>query len=251
MRGRLLPNGRVDLLRQISLFGGAYLLYRLVEGAVGGQDAAAFVHARQMISVERSLHVFVEPSLQSWAAGSHLLLVIATYIYISAQTLVLFGVLLYLYVAHNRSYYFVRNMLIVAMGIALLGYAFYPTAPPRLLPEWGFIDTNTLIAGVNSRGVVNEFVNQYAAIPSMHVAFATILALPLARLVRSRLARVLWSAWPVVITFVTVITGNHFLIDAALGLLTAATSAAVAWRLAALRPHVWAFYPRPSSVPAT
>ena len=96
------------------------------------------------------MHLFVEPSIQAWAASSHLLLVIATYVYLNAQTTLIVGALLYLYIAHNRNYYFVRNMLLVAMVIALFCYALYPTAPPRLLPEWGFIDTNSYVTGVHA-----------------------------------------------------------------------------------------------------
>jgi CDP-diacylglycerol--glycerol-3-phosphate 3-phosphatidyltransferase len=142
VRGRVLPNGWVDLLRQCSLFGLAYLLYRLVEGMVFvSNSSVAFAHSREVISLERSLHIFVEPQIQAWATSSHLLVVIAAYIYINAQTTILIALLLYLYVAHNRNYYFVRNMLFVGMAIGLVGYGLFPTAPPRFLPEWGFIDT--------------------------------------------------------------------------------------------------------------
>ena len=49
----------------------------------------------------------------------------------------------------NESYYFVRNMFVVAMGLALIGYSLYPTAPPRMFPEYGFIDTITDFSNVN------------------------------------------------------------------------------------------------------
>ena len=252
MRRRVLPNGWRDLLRQFSLFAGAYLLYRLVEGLLPGRTgtASAFHHASQVISLERTLHLFVEPSIQAWAAHSHLLLVIAAYVYLNAQTTLIVGALLYLYIVHNRNYYFVRNMLLVAMMIALLCYALYPTAPPRLLPEWGFIDTNNYVTGFTGGTAASYFVNQYAAIPSMHVAFAVMLAWPLARLVRLRAAKVFWALWPLLISFVTVITGNHFLLDAMLGLATAGVAAAVARRLAVIRPHAWALEPSRSSVGA-
>ena len=237
MRRRVLPNGWADLLRQFSLFGGAYLLYRLDEDVER--------------SLERTLHIFVEPSIQAWAAHSHFLIVIAAYIYLNAQTTLIVGTLLYLYIAHNRNYYFVRNMMLVAMVIALLCYALYPTAPPRLLPEWGFIDTNGYVLGIPARtAAISEFVNQYAAIPSMHVAFAVMLAWPLARLVRVRAAKVFWALWPLLISFVTIITGNHFLLDAMLGLATAGVAATVARRLAVIRPHAWALEPSRSSVGA-
>jgi hypothetical protein len=252
MRGRLLPNGRADFLRQFCLFAGVYLSYRLVEGLVAGQSAAAFRHANEIISLERRLHLFIEPRIQAWAAGSHLLLVIATYVYLNAQTTLIVGALLYLYIAHNRNYYFVRNMLMVAMVIGLLCYAFYPTAPPRLLPEWGFIDTNGLILGISSHSATASlFVNQYAAVPSMHVAFAAMLSWSLARHVRLRVARIFWLSWPLVITFVTLLTANHFIFDVVLGLATAGVAAVVARSLAAIRPHAWALQPARSSVATT
>jgi len=252
MRGRLLPNGRADFVRQFCLFAGAYIGYRVVEGVVGGAEGPAFRHANEIISFERTLHVFVEPRIQAWAAGSHLLLVIATYIYLNAQTTLIVGALVYLYVAHNRNYYFVRNMLMVAMGIALFCYALYPTAPPRFMPEQGFIDTTSWITGIGSTSAAaNVFVNSYAAVPSMHVAFAVMLSWPLSRLVRWRPLRVFWALWPLVITFVTIITANHFFADAVFGVATAAVSAAVARSLAAIRPHAWALELRRSSVAAT
>jgi membrane-associated phospholipid phosphatase len=257
VRGRVLPNGWVDLLRQCSLFGGAYLLYRLVEGIVGGNTSVAFAHARELISLERSMHIFVEPAIQGWATSGHLLVVIAAYVYINAQTTILIALLLYLYIAHNRSYYFVRNMLFVGMAIGLIGYGLFPTAPPRFLPEWGFIDTIHQVTGVSGTSTIaNVFFNQYAAVPSMHVAYAVMLGWTLSRLVRRRVAKVFWAMWPLLITFMTVITGNHFLIDAVLGLFVAAISFVAARRLAALRPHAWTFgssgqSPQPSAVPAT
>lgn len=257
VRGRVLPNGWVDLLRQCSLFGGAYLLYRLVEGIVGGNSSVAFAHARELISLERSLHIFVEPAIQGWATSGHLLVVIAAYVYINAQTTILIALLLYLYIAHNRSYYFVRNMLFVGMAIGLIGYGLFPTAPPRFLPEWGFIDTIRQVTGVSGTSTIaNVFFNQYAAVPSMHVAYAVMLGWTLSRLVRRRVAKAFWAMWPLLITFMTVITGNHFVIDAVLGLFVAGISFVAARCMAALRPHAWTFgsssqSPQPSAVPAT
>ena len=103
-------------------------------------------------------------------------MVIAAYVYINAQTTILIALLLYLYIAHNRSYYFVRNMLFVGMAIGLIGYGLFPTAPPRFMPEWGFIDTIQQVTGVSGNSTIaNVFFNPYAAVPSMHVACAVML----------------------------------------------------------------------------
>ena len=54
-----------------------------------------------------------------------------------------------LYLRRNERFYFVRNMFMVAMGIALVGYVVFPTAPPRFMPEWGFIDSVADFTGVH------------------------------------------------------------------------------------------------------
>jgi hypothetical protein len=244
LQARALPRGYPDAVRQFALFAAAYYTYRVVRGQVDGRAAAAFEHARSLIDLERGLHVFVEPSVQAWASGSHVLLDAASWVYINAQTTVTVSALAWLYLFRNSSFYFVRNMMVVAMGIALVGYTIYPTAPPRFLPEWGFFDAVADFTGVRPDSVaIDTLFNPYAAVPSMHVAFALMIGLPLARLVRWRALRVFWAAYPVLVTFVIVVTGNHFLIDAVLGALTAGASGYSAWWMARARPAAWAFAP--------
>jgi hypothetical protein len=244
LQARVLPRGWLDVLRQISLFGAAYLAYRLVRGLVVGDANEAFAHARDLISLERSLHVFVEPSIQAWASGSHFLMVLSSYLYVNAQTTVTVAALVYLYLRHNRNFYFVRNMFMVAMAIALLGYIVFPTAPPRFLPEWGFSDSVADLTGVHvshTSAAMSALVNPYAAVPSMHVAFALMIGWSLARLVRWRIVRVLWLLYPFLMAFVIVVTANHFIFDAFLGALTAGASAYGATWLARARPNEWRF----------
>lgn len=246
LQARVLPHGWLDVVRQVSLFGAAYLAYRLVRGMVEGKAAAAFQHARDLIQIERTMHFFIEPSVQAWASGSHIVMDASSWLYVNAQTTVTVAALIYLYLRHNGSFYFVRNMFVIAMAIALVGYFFFPTAPPRFLPEWGFIDTVSDITGVHvshaSRSM-NALFNPYAAVPSMHVAFALMVGWPLARLVRWRLVRVMWFLYPFLMAFVIIATANHFVFDALLGALTAGVSAYGARWLARARPTVWRFSP--------
>src|SRR5665213_587410 len=225
---RFLPHGWLDALRQISLFGCAYLAYRLVRGLVMGDASAAFAHANDLISLERSMHLFVEPSIQAWGSGSHMLMTVASWLYVNAQTSVTFGALLYLYVRHNRNFYFVRNMFMIAMGLALIGYIVFPTAPPRFMPEWGFIDSVSDFTGVHvshASASMSALFNPYAAVPSMHVAFALMVGWPLARLARRRVVKAVWLLYPFLMAFVIVVTANHFIFDAFLGAVTAGVSA--------------------------
>ena len=248
LQARVLPQGWLDVLRQVSLFLAAYLAYRVVRGLVEGKATAAFQHARELISIERTLHLFVEPSVQAWASGSHVVMVSASWLYVNAQGSVTIAALLYLYLRHNRSFYFVRNMFMIAMAIALVGYVVFPTAPPRFLPEWGFIDTVSDLTPVNvsnSSASMSAMFNPYAAVPSMHVAFALMIGWPLARLTRHSAVRVLWALYPFLMTFVIVITANHFIADALLGALTAGVSAYGARWLGRARPGAWRFSTAP------
>src|SRR5919201_7145231 len=244
IQARLLPRGPVDVVRQVLLFAAAYYGYRLVRGAVDDPlgAAAAFKNARELISIEQSLHIFVEPSVQAWAASKPVIIDFASWVYINAQVTVTVSALVYLYLRHNASFYFVRNMFVVAMAIALVGYIVLPTAPPRFFPEWGFFDSVSDMVGVSHDSVaVNALFNPYAAIPSMHVCFALMISVTLARLCKHRVTSIAWGLYPLLVVFVIVATGNHFLSDAILGAMTAALSAwAAAW-LARARPKVWAF----------
>ena len=139
--GRWLPNGWLDALRQLGLVAAAYYLYRLVRGFVDGQAGLAFENARLLVDIERSLGLFFEPGLQAWAKGEEWLLFGANWMYVNSHFVVTTTFLVWLYLARNHAFYYVRNMFMVAMGLALVGYMAFPTAPPRYLPEWGFTDT--------------------------------------------------------------------------------------------------------------
>ena len=195
--------------------------------------------------------MFVEPSVQAWTASVHWLMDFADWTYLNAHYFVTIGALVFIYLRRNDSFYFVRNMFMVAMALALVGYFFYPTAPPRLMPEWGFTDSISqfVMGGVGhtDNSPASAFLNGYAAVPSIHVCFALMVGFPMASLVRRRAARIAWRTYPLLIVFVVVATGNHYLTDVVLGGLTAAASWVLAERLfARARPERWAFGQAPA-----
>jgi hypothetical protein len=240
LSGRWLPQGWLDALRQLLLFGGAYYAYRLVRGFVDGQVGLAFENARALVSLERTLGLFFEPGLQAWARGQDWILTAANWMYVNSHFVVTTTFLIWLYLARNHAYYFVRNMFMLAMGMALVGYVAFPTAPPRFLPEWGFSDTVASFVGEHAENSANVLYNPFAAVPSMHVAFALMIAVTAIRLVRRRAFKVLWALYPVVVTFVVIVTANHYWLDAALGVLVAVASAwAASAALARVRPEAW------------
>ncbi len=245
IEARLLPRGRGDALRQLLLFAAAYFGYNVVRGLVDHKAAVAFWNATKVITLEHQLHFFVEPSVQAWATSKAWIIDSASWMYVNSHFVITVGAIVWLYLFRNESFYFFRNMLMVAMGIALIGYYLYPTAPPRLMTEWGFTDSVHNVTGVSETSApVTALINLYAAVPSMHVAFALMVGWPLARLVRPWPLKIVWSLYPLLVTFVVVATGNHYLFDAILGAATAGLSALAAKQLLArARPAVWAFQP--------
>jgi membrane-associated phospholipid phosphatase len=154
--------------------------------------------------------------------------------------------LAWIYLRRNERFYFVRNMFMVAMGLALVGYVALPTAPPRMLPEWGFTDSVQAFTGVDhDTGSTGVLFNPFAAIPSMHVAFSLMLGVTMARMTRRRWAQALWYAYSPLVTFVVVATANHWWFDGFLGAVVALVSALSAHALfARARPEVWAWNAR-------
>lgn len=241
--GSRLPRGWGDLGRQIGLLLVVDLAYETVRGVADGQRADAFANGQQIIDVERATHTFFETGLQSFFLQASWVIDFANQVYMNSQFAVVLGFFFWLYFFRNEAFYFVRNMFIVSMGLALIGYALYPTAPPRLFPQHGFVDTINDFSNVNhDSALVKLFINPYAAVPSMHCAFALMVGVSAARLSRHWYTGALWAAWPALVTWVVIVTGNHYWIDAALGAAVAALSALTAqWLLARARPQAWAW----------
>ena len=250
--GQRLPNGWADLLRQLGLFFLAYQAYRIVRGLTDAQDALAFANADRLIDIERGIGAFFEPGLQGALLNHAWLIDTANFLYVNTHFIITTTFLVWLYLFRNEHFYFVRNMFMVAMGIALVGYALYPTAPPRLIPEAGFVDTIAAFTSVQQDSdAVSFLVNKYAAVPSMHIGFGLMVAGVGFALTRKRISKTLWFAYPVMIFAVIVVTANHFWLDAAAGALVAVTAAVVAQSLLArARPGVWSFEPPAREAPA-
>jgi membrane-associated phospholipid phosphatase len=241
--GRRLPQGWGDAGRQLGILVMVDVAYELVRGIADGQRADAIAHGRQVIDLERSTHTLFEPSLQAFFLPAHWVIDLANQLYLNAQFSIALGFLVWLYLFRNESYYFVRNMFVVSMGLALIGYTLFPTAPPRLFPHDGFVDTITEFSGVNHDSTLAKvFINPFAAVPSMHCAFALMIGATGFKVCRHWWAKAFWAAWPLLISWVVIVTGNHYWVDVALGWMVAVTAALVAHRLLArARPEAWSF----------
>jgi membrane-associated phospholipid phosphatase len=111
-----------------------------------------------------------------------------------------------------------------------------PTAPPRMFPEWGFVDTLAQWSSINhDSGLISLASNPYAAMPSLHAMDAFIVGVVMAGLCRSWVAKALWLLWPAWVAFAVMSTGNHYWLDVAAGIAIAILTGYALRRVRTLR----------------
>ena len=233
---RALPRGYADFAWQLALWFGFYLAYQAVRARADHDVGLAFTNARRVADVEQRLGSFWELSLQGIVESSGLLIRLTSWTYWLSQFAVLGLALLWTYLWRNGRFYRFRNTILLANLIGLAGYALMPTAPPRMFPELGFVDTLALFSGVNhSSGAVEAASNPYAAMPSLHAADALLVGVFMAMIVRRPLAKVLWLLWPAWVWFTVMATANHWWLDIAAGIVVAGVAAGLLELYARLR----------------
>jgi membrane-associated phospholipid phosphatase len=228
---RILPRGWLDLLWQLSLWFGFLLAYQVARGIADRNPTKAFENALTVIDIEQEADALFELSLQRLIHSSEVLTTLTSWTYWMSQFTVLGLALLWVYVRRNDAFLRFRNTIMVANVIGLIGYALMPTAPPRMFPGFGFVDTLAAFGTVDhGSGLVELASNPYAAMPSLHAADALIVGIVLATVVRRRIFKALWLLWPAWVWFTVMATANHFWLDIVAGIAVAAVAAAVVYR---------------------
>jgi hypothetical protein len=172
--------------------------------------------AYDLLELERTLNIDVEGPLNRIAAHTEWLAVFSNYFYALAHFVVTIGVLVWLYKRHPLQYRPLRTVLYVCNVVALAGYWLYSLAPPRFLPDEGYVDTVRVFGtwGSYASGDLSHASNQFAAMPSMHIGWALWSGLALFWLARRRWIRWAGIAYPLVTLIVIMTTANHFILDA-------------------------------------
>jgi hypothetical protein len=216
--GRTLRNGhRLYWWGELIAVAAFYGIYTFVRNLHHGNEAEAFQHAREIIDVQKALGINHEQAIQAWALGSRAFIIACNYFYGSLHFIVTAGVMIYLYRRWTDDYPRWRNTLGIATALALIGFAFFPLLPPRLMPtSYGFVDTlakDPAFWSFNS-GAVSKISNQFAAMPSVHCAWALWCACALVPRLKRVWAKVLAATYPVLTVTVIVVTANHYVLDA-------------------------------------
>ncbi|MFF7445551.1 MULTISPECIES: phosphatase PAP2 family protein [unclassified Streptomyces] len=202
-------------LRELALVLVLFLAYKFGRLAGDGHVGAAFQNAENVWHWERVLRLPSERSVQDALLTDTGAIRAANgyYAWVHFPATGLF--LLWLYCRRPAHYRWIRNVMVLLTGSALLLHLLAPLAPPRMLGRAGMVDTARVWGpAVYGNPHTDVTANQYAAMPSLHVGWAVVLAVALIVVSRGGW-RWLWLAHPAVTTLVVVATANHYWLDAA------------------------------------
>lgn len=219
---------------ELLVIGWLLWLYDSVTNLAPLRAAAALAHGRGILSLERSLHIAPELALNRWLVAHGTLATVLSYYYDNAHFIVTFGLLGWLWWRRADIYPPLRSSLVVINLIGLLVFWLYPVAPPRMLVSSGFTDVVAASHTFGSwhTGSLAADADQFAAMPSLHIAWAVWCTFALWKLSARRWVRVVAVLYPLLTTVAVLATGNHYLLDVLAGLATTALAVAlVRWRV--------------------
>jgi PAP2 superfamily protein len=218
---RLLRFRRPIWWQEIAIIALGYWLYSLGRNAIPEQVSIAMRHGLSIQHLQDSIGLNFELSINHWVAAHVWIAQILDYYYATLHFVVTIGVMLWLFAKRPHIYRGARTVLFTLTLIALAGFALYPVAPPRLLPGYDYIDTvvQNHTWGSLADPEIASHSNQYAAMPSLHIAWALWCGLAIFMCARSVWARTLGLLYPVFTLVVIIGTANHYIIDAVGGAL--------------------------------
>lgn len=218
------PLDRPNLLLELMLIRVGYWAYSYVRAQAPDSRSLAESHGRQILGIERFLHMDVEHAFNHFVAGTDRLADAMDYYYGTFHFIVPVSLLAFLYVRRPALYRWGRTALAVATLMALAGFWLYPLAPPRLMPGLGFIDTANGPQDLAHPdfGALTELSNQYAAMPSLHIGWSLWCGIVIAVIAPKRWMKALGMLYPLLTFSVIIGTANHYVLDALGGVLVVA-----------------------------
>ena len=217
--GHFRDPGKPRVWFELALIGFSYWIYSLVRNAVPEMEGRAQRNAHDIWHFEQSLGIAYEEKINHAFDSVGWLITGLNYDYATLHFIMTIGVLVWLFRSHPGRYAAARLALFVTTAVALLGYYFYPLAPPRLMTGADFIDTVAKhhTWGSMASGDMSQVSNQFAAMPSMHIGWSLWCGLTIAFLARRRWVKLLGLLYPLSTLVVIIATANHFFMDALIG----------------------------------
>jgi hypothetical protein len=198
-------------LREGLICSGVFTLYEMGRHATRGSAGDALRNSEAIIAFERHLRIDPEHAAQGLLLRHRELLHFVNSAYSWLFLPFVAGTLFWLYLTQDQLFRQYRTSLAISALVAVVIIALHPVAPPRLTPGSNLIGTHALVGGSHS------FVNQFAAMPSLHVGWVALSGVALFVGVKSWV-RWIWLVGPVSgMLFVVMSTGHHYLIDGIVG----------------------------------
>jgi hypothetical protein len=216
-RGPLLVRATPRLLsavREVALLSGVFVMYELGRHLVRNRAGLAFSDADSVVSLERTLRLPSEKSVQHLLLSNDSLIHAANVFYVSVHFPATVAFLVWMWAFRPRAYTWARSLLVSLTLVALLLHVTFPLAPPRMLSGQGFVDTMAVYGPSAYGGSAEGVTNQYAAMPSLHAAWAIAVAAVLIVVLKGRW-RWLAALHPILTVAVVVGTANHYWLDVA------------------------------------
>lgn len=216
---------RPPLVGELLIIGALLFVYDHIKRIAHRRPSAAEYNGRELLRIERAVWLDVERGLNNALSAHHALSLAASYSY---EILWWSTALIVLVVAYWKApdrYRLLRNVLVTINIVALVVFFMWPVMPPRLIPGAGFVDS-VADAGFGAKHVGRLPADQYAAMPSLHVAWAIYTAWAVHVIARRRVVRWIAVLLPVLTVVDVMATGNHYFLDCVAG--AAVTAVAVA-----------------------
>ena len=200
--------------REFTLLIGVFAVYQHTAYLAHGRTLHAFSHARSIWDLERRMHLPSELSVQRLTAGMDTVERAMNWYYANMHLTVMFVFIIWMWWRHRERYALLRNTVAATTLICVL-IQMVPVAPPRMFPELGFVDTATVFG--QSVYTPDGIADQLGAMPSIHVAWAGIVALFGLWVTAKRWWWVFLFDF-VTVSYVVVATANHWWLDGVAGL---------------------------------
>jgi membrane-associated phospholipid phosphatase len=230
-RTRRVPGRLPFVLGQAGVVLLGVFVYFRVRGLTEGSAGLAREHAHHVVRVEQSLGIHAEPGLQQHLiAPSETVQTVANWIYVRGHWPVIIVTMLWLVWHHREVFLRLRDAMLVSGALGMAVFVSYPVAPPRLA-GLGLVDTVSEQSRAYRVLQPPAFVNQYAAMPSLHAGWDLLVGIVIFSAASSTLLKVVGVAMPVLMAFAVVATANHYLLDVVAGVALALVGQEVALRL--------------------
>ncbi|MDX6273736.1 MAG: hypothetical protein QOJ92_946 [Frankiales bacterium] len=208
-----------DLVREVLVITALFLGYKAGRQLVADRVTDAFANAAHLVRIEEWLRLPSEATVQSWLLGSPDVLKAANEFYVAVHFPLTIGFLVWAWFFRTRGeYLWARSLIATITALALAVHLLVPLAPPRLLPQLGFVDTMNTIGPSAYGAHAAAIANQYAAMPSLHVGWAMLIAVVVITTLHSRW-RWLMLLHPTLTFAVVTVTANHWWLDSVISLL--------------------------------